>query len=28
VTPFVYPVAAKSVIGPPRTIGIDFHASF
>jgi iron complex outermembrane receptor protein len=28
VTPFVYPVAAKSVIGPPRTIGIDVHASF
>ena len=27
-TPFVYPVAAKSVIGPPRTIGIDIHANF
>jgi iron complex outermembrane receptor protein len=27
-TPFVYPVAHRSVIGPPRTIGIDFHADF
>ena len=27
-TPFVYPVAHRSVIGPPRTIGIDLHAAF
>jgi iron complex outermembrane receptor protein len=26
-TPFVYPVAHESVIGPPRTVGIDFHVS-
>jgi iron complex outermembrane receptor protein len=27
-TPFVYPVAHRSVIGPPRTVGIDLHVGF